>query len=89
MLWSPCSSFIHSDLQFGESFITALRSPTWSWDVGPAKVEYDLGLCPGELMVHSVYVFWWAEEMVIMLHFEGLSQRNFVGWPSGQKKQCG
>lgn len=47
-----------------------------------------MGLCPGELMVHSVYIFWWAEEMVMMLHFEALSQRNFVGWPSGQKKQC-
>lgn len=39
-----------------------------------------LGLCPGDLMVHSVYIFWWAEEMMIMLHFEGLSQRNLVGW---------
>lgn len=65
-----CSSFIHSNLQFGESFITGLRSPTWFWDVGLAKVEYDLGLCPGELMVHRVYVFWGAEEMAIMLHFE-------------------
>lgn len=52
---------------------------TWSWDIGQAGLEYDWELMVLQRTTVCV-VFLWAEEVAIMLYFEGLSQSWVTLW---------